>query len=99
LLSFAIPFLLLFLPDESGVGGLQLFTLTLRAETPVGDFGLVDLKAEILCSGQARRSADCAINIDQLTAASADEVVVVVVHASLKASGGANRLDPTNETC
>jgi hypothetical protein len=64
--------------DTFGFGGEPL---TLRAPTPVGDFGLIYFEATAIDRIKARGRSNRAIDVHHPAARSANEVVVVVPHA------------------
>src|SRR5690349_6786091 len=65
--------------------------LAARTQAPEGHFGLVDLEPVRLGRVQARRLADGAVDVGDLAAAAADDVMVVVTGPALepgRAAGG-----------
>ena len=71
--------------------------LARRTTPPVNDLGFVDLETVIIVRGEARRHPDRAIDIVHLAAASADQVMMVVIDSILVPSCGSGRLDPADE--
>jgi hypothetical protein len=68
------------------------------ATTPIGNLGFVDLESvEVRCF-EARSISHSTIDIDDVAAFAADEVVVVVSDAVLVQRRGADRLNAPNET-
>lgn len=66
------------------------------AEPPINDFGLVDRVAVIGGGVEAGRLSDGAVDIDDLLAPPADEVVMVVAHPRFverRSTGGFNAAD------
>ena len=61
--------------------------LTLRTSTPVRDVGFVDLVAVVVGRGEARRSTDGAVDVDETTAYATYEVMVVVIDAIFVTGG------------
>jgi hypothetical protein len=70
---------------------------TVRTAPPIGDFGLVDLVAPVVGRRETRRGADCAIDIDDATAGSTDQVVVIVADAFFDARRRSWGLDAPDE--
>jgi mevalonate pyrophosphate decarboxylase len=63
---------------------------------PVHDFGFIDREARIVSSSEARSCANGAIHIDDDSASSAYEVMMVVADAIFVQSRRANGLNPSN---
>lgn len=70
---------------------------TIRAASPIGDLGLVDLVALVVDRRQAGSGANGAVHVDQAAADATDQVVVVVAHAIFEACGRAGRLNASNQ--
>ncbi len=67
------------------------------AASPIHDFGLVDHEVPIVDGDQAGRFSERTIDIDHPAARSADQVVVVVADAVLKASRRAGGFDAADD--
>jgi hypothetical protein len=59
----------------------------LRTASPVGDLGLADLVAHVIGRDETRGGADRAIDVDQTTADSTDQMVMVVADPLLRQRG------------
>src|SRR5258708_2787914 len=72
-------------PDRAGTAwGLGQ---ALRTASPVGDLGLVDLVAHVIGGRETRGGADHAIDVDQTTTDSTDQMVMVVADPLLRQRG------------
>lgn len=71
--------------------------LAAGADAPVGHFGFVDDEPIGVARFHARGRAGCAVDVCDVATATAYDLVVVVAHPSLEASGRASRLDPADE--
>src|ERR1035437_7937819 len=71
--------------------------LTLRTSTPVRDVGFVDLVAVVVGRGEARRSTDGAVDVDETSAYATYEVMVVVVDAIFVAGWWPDGLNSPDE--
>ncbi len=69
----------------------------LRAVSPVDHLGFVDREAVIILCGEARRDSDGAVDIDRCSAATTDEMVVVVADPVLVAGRRPCRLNPSDQ--
>jgi len=72
--------------------------LTLRAESPVRDVGLVDVIAVIVGRRETRRRAHRTVDVDDASALSTDEVMMIVIDAVFVASGRSDGLNATKKT-
>ncbi len=70
---------------------------TIGTATPVGDFGFVDFESVHVRCFEAGSVADRAIDIDDVTALPADEMVVIVSDAIFVQSRRADRLDSPDQ--
>lgn len=70
-----------------------------RAVAPVHDFGLVDGEAVVVDGVEAGAAPGCAVDVVDVAAGPADEVVVVVPGARFIARGVARRFDAAQQTC
>jgi len=70
---------------------------TRRTETPVCDFGFIDLVAVVIRRREAWSRADRAVDVDDSLAGSADQMVVVIVHPILVASRRPHGLNASQE--
>src|SRR5207244_3764600 len=64
---------------------------------PIDDFGFVDLVAAVVNGGETGRVADRAVDVDQLAAVAANQMVMVVADPVFETSRRARRLDATDE--
>src|SRR5262249_49021960 len=79
-----------------GAGWRSGLSLAVRTAPPVRDFGLVDLVAHVVDGRETRSGADCAVDVDDAPADSADQMMMVVADAILeprRRSGGLNAPD------
>lgn len=72
--------------------------LAVGAEAPVDDLGLVDDEAPVVHHVQAGADTGRAVHVDGAAAASADQVVVVVVDPVLVQGGRSGGLDAPEDT-
>jgi hypothetical protein len=78
---------------------LLLVSLTaVRAETPEGDIGLVHHISGVVGGLEARSLSDCAVDVGEAAALSANEVMVVVSDPALETSRASRGFDPPYET-
>jgi hypothetical protein len=70
---------------------------TSRAFAPINDLRLIDSVSRIRRRGQARRIAHRAVDVDRLPARAANEMVVIISDAILKASRRPRRLNPPDQ--
>jgi hypothetical protein len=81
------------------MGKILLMSLTaVRAETPEGDVRLVHQISGVIGGLEARSLPDCAVDIGEAAALSANEVMVIVSDPALEASRASRRFDPPYET-
>jgi hypothetical protein len=71
--------------------------LTIRANTPIGDISLVDLIAGVAHRLQAGRLPNGTVDVCDLSAAAAHQVMVVVADASLVSGRAARRFYPLQQ--
>jgi hypothetical protein len=64
--------------------GRPIHLLTLGTPTPEGDFRLVDFKTNSVTRLETGSRADDAVHVNDVTAQSTDQVMVIVVHAILE---------------
>lgn len=77
---------------RSGVRGL-----TLGADAPIDDLGLVHVELPVVQRRQARRVADRTIDVDQPVTGATDEMMVIVTNSPFVPRGGACWLDPADD--
>src|SRR4051812_31038964 len=68
-----------------------------RAEAPERDLGLVEFEAVTLARRQARALADRTVDVGDLAASPADDVVVVVADPSFETGRAPCRFDPAGQ--
>lgn len=71
---------------------LRIRSLAIRACAPVDHFGFVDAEAVVVGRMQARGAADSTVDVRQLAALTAHDMVVIVANAGFVAGGMALRL-------
>jgi hypothetical protein len=69
-----------------GAGCRSRLGQTIRTTPPVGDLGLVDLVAHVVGGRKTGGIADGAVDVDQKTADSTDQMMMVVADAILESS-------------
>ncbi len=69
-----------------------------RAHSPIGDFGLIDHESVVFGRGQARGRPSRAVNVSDLAARAAYDVVVVVADPGFVARDRAAGLDAAQES-
>lgn len=69
-----------------------------RAVSPVDNLGLVDDETMILVRRQTGRIPNCAVDVYKAVTASADQMMVVIVHTVFIAGGKARRLNAANKS-
>jgi len=68
-----------------------------RTDTPVGDFRFVDIETLVVNCRKTGSSAYGTVNIKNIAATAADEVMVVIADAIFKQGRRADGLDATND--
>jgi hypothetical protein len=69
----------------------------IRAPTPIGNLGFVDLVTLVVGSGEARGRADCTVDVDDTAADTTDQMVVVVADPIFEAGRRSRWLNTANK--
>lgn len=71
--------------------------MTVRTSTPVRHFGFVDFESEHVRCLETRSVSDGTVDVDNMTALSADQMMMIVSDAVLVQCRGPDRLDSADE--